>query len=91
MSYIFNFTTWRAALGAALVTLIAGCSDVPSGLRTPLPGPSVQEQAVSAVADVPLVEVTRLRPVPGERRQRRSLRGADGQVLVVDGGRWVVM
>lgn len=84
MSYIFNATTWRTAVGAALVTLIAGCSDVPSGLRTPPPGPSAQEQAVSAVADVPLVEATRLRPIAGERRQRRSLRGADGQVLVVE-------
>ncbi|MEK7240940.1 MAG: hypothetical protein AAB224_10165 [Gemmatimonadota bacterium] len=84
MSYIFNSTSWRTACGAALVTLIAGCSDGPSGLRTPLPGPSAQEQAASAVADVPLVEATRLRPTFGERRQRRSLRGADGQVLVVE-------
>ncbi|MEK6611978.1 MAG: hypothetical protein AABZ29_04290 [Gemmatimonadota bacterium] len=84
MFHIFNFRTRRAALGAALLILVAGCSDVPSGLRQPLPGPLDDDHAVAAPADRPLVELPALRPRSGERRQRRSLRGADGQVLVVE-------
>ena len=87
MIQVFNTTTARAALGvalgAALLTLAAACSDAPSGLR-PRPGPLALDQPVSAASDVPLMEAATLRPLVGERRQRRSLRGADGQVLVVE-------
>lgn len=84
MFHISNIRAKRAVLGAALLTLIAGCSDAPSGLRPPMPGPLAQERPVSDVADQALVEATTLRPFMGERRQRRSIRGVDGQVLVIE-------
>ena len=37
MFYNCNLSTARAALGALLLTFIAACSDVPSGLRQPVP------------------------------------------------------
>jgi len=83
MIQVFKTRTALAALGAALLTLIAGCSDAPSGLRPP-PGPVALDQPVSDVADLPLVEASTLRPLLGERRQRRRLKGADGQEWVVE-------
>jgi hypothetical protein len=84
MFHIFDVRTMRAARGAALLTLIAGCSDVPSGLRQPLPGPSDQERPVSAVADRPLVEGTAISVQPGEHLTTRTLRRADGHQYQID-------
>lgn len=84
MFHINNIRTVRAAFGAALLTLFAACSDVPSGLRQPLPGPSAQEQPVSDVADRPLVEGADVHVLAGERRTTRTVRRADGHSYQVD-------
>lgn len=52
-----NISTVRAALGALLLTFIAACSDVPSGLRQPVP--SVRDNRVADEAGA--VESVRMR------------------------------
>jgi hypothetical protein len=84
MNYFRNVRTAHAALGAVLLAITAACADVPSGLQRPVPGPLGDEHAVAAGADRALTEAATLSPRAGERRQRRTLRGADGQLLTVE-------
>jgi hypothetical protein len=84
MFHICNIRTRHAALGTALLTIVAGCSDVPSGLRRPVPGPLAEEGPVGAVADRPLVEGTALNLLAGEHQTTRTLRRPDGHEYQVD-------
>lgn len=84
MFHIFSIRSVRAALGAALLTVLAACSDMPSGLRQPLPGPQGDEHAVAAPADRPLVGGADVHVLAGEHRTTRTLRRADGHSYQVD-------
>ena len=82
MFHICNTRTVRAALGAALLTLVAACSDAPSGLRQPLPlpGPLSDELASELPSIRGVLETPTVALQPGERRLQRVRRSPDGHV-----------
>jgi len=80
MFHFCNINTVRAALGAALFTLVAGCSDVPSGLRQPLPGLFSEEHAGELPSARGALEMPAVVVQQGEQRQQRVHRSADGHV-----------
>lgn len=84
MIHSCNIRTARAALGAVLLSLVAACSDVPSGPAMPASPSLGKEQALPTQADRSIADDGLPTPLPGEKRRRRTLRGADGQTMTME-------